>query len=124
MTVEGQNVKSRIIIKDGVTYIIDDANKFIMQAAGDMNPTVGLMTDYSGIAKTGDGTGEINGRSLPYEEYTDGGTGAMVRYYLDGGQVYAIETEYEGYKTVMVITNPKNSVPPDAFDLPEGYAQM
>jgi outer membrane lipoprotein-sorting protein len=124
MTVEGQAMKSRIIIRDGTTYIIDDANKFIMKAAGGMNPTAGMMTDYSGIAKTGDGTGEINGRSLPYEEYTEGETGATVRYYLDGGQVYGIESEYEGYKTVMIITNPKNSVPANAFDLPEGYTQM
>jgi predicted small lipoprotein YifL len=124
MTVEGQAVKSRVIIKDDMTYIIDDANKLIRQAQGGMNPTEGMMTDYSGIAKTGDGTGEINGKTLPYEEYAESETGATVRYYLDGGQVYGIESEYEGYKTVMIITNPKNSVPSGAFDLPEGYTQM
>jgi hypothetical protein len=123
-TVEGQAVKSRVIVKDDATYIIDDANKFIMKSPGGMNPTEGMMTDYSGIAKTGDGTGEINGKTLPYEEYAEGETGATVRYYLDGGQVYGIESEYEGYKTVMIITNPSNGVPADAFDLPEGYTQM
>jgi hypothetical protein len=124
MTVEGQNVKSRIIVKDGVTYIVDDVNKYIMKAQGGMNPTEGMMTDYSGIVKTGEGTGEINGKTLPYEEYAESDTGAIVRYYLDGGQVYGIESEYEGYKTVMIITNPSNSVPAGAFDLPEGYTDM
>jgi hypothetical protein len=124
MTVEGQAVKSRVIIKDGTTYIIDDASKFIMTAPGGMNPTEGMMTDYSGIAKTGDGTGEIGGKTLPYEEYTESETGATVKYYLDGGQVYGIESQYEGYKTVMIIANAKNSVPAGAFDLPEGYTQM
>jgi hypothetical protein len=124
MTVEGQAVKSRIIIKDGTTYIIDDASKLIMTAQGGMNPTEGMMTDYSGIAKTGEGTGEIDGKTLPYEEYTESETGATVRYYIDGGQVYGIESAYEGYKTVMIITNAKNSVPSGAFDLPEGYTQM
>jgi hypothetical protein len=68
--------------------------------------------------------GEINGQTLPYEEYAENCTGAVVRYYLDGGQVYGIETNDEGYKTVMIITNPSNSVPAGAFDLPEGYTEM
>jgi hypothetical protein len=124
MTVEGQAVKSRVIVKDDITYIVDDVNKYIMKAQGGMNPTEGMMTDYSGIAKTSDGTGEINGKTLPYEEYAESDTGAIVRYYLDGGQVYGIETNDEGYKTVMIITNPSNSVPMGAFDLPEGYTEM
>jgi hypothetical protein len=124
MTVEGQQVKSRVIIKDGVTYIVDDANKFIMKVSGDMNATEGMMTDYSGIALIGSGTGEIDGKTLPYEEYAESEMGATVRYYLDGGQVYGIESEYEGYKTVMIITNTSKIVPPGAFDLPEGYTEM
>jgi hypothetical protein len=124
MTVEGQTVKSRVIIKDGTTYIVDDANKFIMKAPGGMNPTAGMLTDYSGIAQTGSGTGEIGGKTLPYEEYAESETGAAVRYYLDGGQVYGIESEYEGYKTVMIITNPSNKVPAGAFELPTGYTEV
>jgi hypothetical protein len=124
MTVEGQTVKARVIIKDGTTYIVDDVNKFIMTAPSGMDATQGMMTDYSGIAKIGEGTGEIGGKTLPYEEYAESETGATIRYYLDGGQVYGIESEYEGYKTVMIISNPKNSAPAGAFDLPEGYTQM
>jgi hypothetical protein len=122
MTVEGQQVKSRIIVKDDVTYIVDDANKLIMKAPGGMNATAGMITDYSGIAPVGSGTGEIGGKTLPYEEYSQ--EGAMVRYYMDGGQVYGIESEYEGYRSVMIITNPSKTIPSGAFDLPEGYAQM
>jgi hypothetical protein len=124
MTVEGQAVQSKVIILDGVTYIVMDAEKMIMKmenAGAEM--TAGMMTDYTGITKTGDGTGEIGGKTLPYEEYTESETGSVVRYYLDGGQVYGIESEYEGYKTVMIITNASVSVPAGVFDLPEGYTE-
>lgn len=125
MTVSGQAAQSRIIILDGVTYVIMDTEKMIMKmanAGADM--TAGMMTDYTGIAKTGDGTGDIGGKTLPYEEYTESETGSVVRYYLDGGQVYGIESEYEGYKTVMIITNASDTAPAGAFDLPEGYTEM
>jgi hypothetical protein len=43
---------------------------------------------------------------------------------MDGGEVYGIETEAEGYTTMMIITNAKSSVPAGAFDLPEGYTEI
>lgn len=105
-------------------YIIDEASKSIMEMSVETNQTKGMMTDYTGIKKTGSGMGEIGGKTLPYEEYAAGETGGVVRYYIDGGQVYGIESEYEGFKTVMIITNVSNSVPAGTFDLPEGYSSM
>jgi predicted small lipoprotein YifL len=122
MTVDGQPVRSRVIIKDDATYIVDDVNKLVIKSPDGMDVTAGMMTDYSGISLTGSGTGEINGRTLPYEEYTQ--EGAMVRCYFDNGQVYGIESEYEGYISVMIITNQSRNVPAGAFDLPKGYTQM
>jgi outer membrane lipoprotein-sorting protein len=123
MKVEGQTVNSRVIIKDNVTYIVDDVNKFIMKMpGGGLDITGGLITDYSDIALINSGTGEINGKTLPYEEYES--AGATIKYYLDGGQVYGFESESEGYKTVMIITNPSNKAPADAFELPGGYTEM
>ncbi len=123
-TVEGQAVQSRVILKDGVMYLVDDASRFIMELGEGMNPMQGMMTDYSAIEKTGEGSGEIDGRTLPYEEYTDSETGGTVRYYLDGGQVVATESEFEGYRSVMMIRNASNSVPAGAFDLPTDYMTM
>ncbi len=124
MTVEGQAVKTRIIKHGETMYMIDDIQKFIMEISGSAQATEGMMTDYSGIVKTGDGMGEINGRSLPYEEYAEGDTNATVKYFLDGGNVYGIVSEYEGYKTTMIITNPSDKAPAGAFDLPTGYSDM
>lgn len=124
MMVEGQHIKSRVIKKGDKMYMIDDENKYVMEISAEMNPTEGMMTDYGGITKTGEGTGEIDGRILPFEDYTESDTGAVVRYYLDGGNVYGIESDYEGYKTVMIIKNASNSVPSDTFDVPSDYTQM
>jgi hypothetical protein len=124
MTVEGQAVKSRTIKKGDTMYVVDDVNRMIMQMPVEMNMTEGMMTDYSGIVKTGEGTGEIDGKTLPYEEYAESETGATVRYYLEGGQVYGLESDYEGYKSVMIIANPSNRAPAGAFDLPEGYTDF
>ncbi|MDR3365085.1 MAG: hypothetical protein LBS91_09130 [Clostridiales Family XIII bacterium] len=122
-TVEGQQTESRVIIKDGATYVIDDTSKLVIKMANaGAEITSGMMTDYSGITKVGEGTGEVGGKTLPYEEYT--AEGASVRYYMDGGQVSAIVSEYEGYKSTMLVSNPKNSVPAGAFDIPEGYTEM
>ncbi|MDR0875398.1 MAG: hypothetical protein LBN12_04230 [Clostridiales Family XIII bacterium] len=123
--VEGQKVSSKIIIKDGVTYIVDDASKTVIKmsnAGAEM--TSGMMTDYTGIELMNSGEGEINGKTLPYEEYTESEQGSTIRYYLDGGQVYGWESEYEGYKTVMIITNSSQNIPSGAFDIPSGYTEM
>lgn len=124
MTVERQTVKTRIIKHGETMYMIDDIQKYIMEISGSAQATEGMMTDYSGIVKTGDGVGEINGRSLPYEEYVQGDTDATVKYFLDGGNVYGIVSEYEGYKTTMIIKNPSDKAPAGAFDLPTGYSDM
>jgi outer membrane lipoprotein-sorting protein len=120
---DGQIMSAKIIIKDGITYIIDDASKMILSMAGVSEESLGGMVgDYSGIVKTGSGTGEINGKNLPYEDYTT--DGQLVRYFLDGGDVYAIQTEIDGYKTTMFISNASGNVPSGAFDLPEGYTEI
>jgi hypothetical protein len=122
-TYDGQTITSRTILKDDKTYIIDDASKMIIIMSGISEEMTGeIMTDYTGITKTGEGEGEIDGKTLPYEDYTV--EGYVVRYFLDGGEVYGMETEAEGFKTEMIITNAKSSVPADAFDLPEGYMEM
>ncbi len=122
--VSGVSVKSRILIMDGFLYIIDDASRSIlkMQQDAGLDMTAGMPTDYSEMAALGSGEGEVNGRVLPYEEYEVEGVSA--KYYMDGGAVYAIETEYEGAYTLMIITNAKNTVPAGAFNMPEGYTEI
>ena len=112
-----------IIIKDGATYMIVDEQKMMIKMANaGPDVTSGIVTDYTDIKKAGSGTGEINGKKLPYEEYES--EGAKVKFYMEGGQVYGIESENEGFKSVMIISNPSNKAPAGVFDLPEGYRLM
>ena len=125
MTVEGEQIKSRMIMKDDKVYIINDESKTIMvMATSDEDTDESVMTDYTGIVKVGSGRGEINGRNLPYDEYSDAEMEASVKYYYDGDKIYGYVTESERNKSTMIITNQKNSVPAGAFDLPDGYVQI
>ena len=122
MSIEGIAVEARAVHKDGKIYVVDNANKFIMEVPPELEDDYAesMQTDYSGIVKTGEGTGEINGRTLPYEEYAENG-GLPSRFYLDGGSLYAIETASDGIKIIILISNMSGSVPPGTFDLPSGY---
>ncbi|MDR0293678.1 MAG: hypothetical protein LBH95_05945 [Oscillospiraceae bacterium] len=120
MTVDGQRIRSRTIRHGDKMYVIDDENKTIMEMSG-MDAMEGMIEDYSGMALTGTGTGEINGKTLPYEEYTLDALGATTKYFLDGGEVYGMVTEVDGMKTTMILSNVKDKPSAGAFDLPSGY---
>ncbi|MDR3331658.1 MAG: hypothetical protein LBT08_03435 [Synergistaceae bacterium] len=124
----GADTKSRVISKDGDTYIVDEINRFVMKVSGAMAGQTtegfgGMIADYSaGMKKTGEGEGVVNGKKLPYEAYEVDGN--VSKFYMDGGQVYAIESEGSGYKTLMVITNASKTVPAGAFNIPNDYTKM
>ena len=122
---DGEVVTSRIIILDGEMYVIDDANKMIIHVGQVSSELTGTMAvNYEGMTLVGSGEGEVNGRTLPYDEYDI--DGITTRFYMDGGQVYAIESimEEDNAWSLMIITNASNTVPAGVFDLPEGYTEM
>ena len=120
---QGVRVKSRIIVREGHTYVIDDANKVLVELEGtDTDMTEGWPASFSGGVRTGTGEGEIAGKTLAYEEYNI--SNAAVRYYLEAGQVYGIESSRGQYKTTALIHNPQNDVPEGVFDLPLGYYKV
>jgi hypothetical protein len=122
-TVQGQTINALVIGRDGATYMVDHVNKFIIKSASTPAPIGFGATDNSGIVLVDSGVGEVNGRTLPYEEYGAPGT-ATSRFYLDGDQVYAIESGDGDAHVVMIITNPTQTVPAGAFDLPTGYTEV
>lgn len=123
---EGVKVTSTVIVKNGETYVINDDAKTVIKMSVPIADLPGdQMTDYSNVvssSSTSSGTEDFNGKSLPYEEYKiDTGS---VKYFFDGGQVCGFVSEYDGYKTVMVISNATNKIPADAFDVPAGYTEI
>lgn len=122
-TQEGVSTTARIVIMDGYSYIIDDVSRLIMKLANaDPELTGHMPTDYEDMTPIGSGEGEVNGKTLPYEEYSVDNT--TVKYYMDGNTVYAIESAAEGTSSLMIITNASNTAPASAFDLPEGYIEV
>ena len=122
--VEGAMVKSRIIILDGQMYVIDDASQMIINMGKVSRELTGtIAVDYEDMTLIGSGEGEVNGRTLPYDEYEI--DGITTRFYMDGGQVYAIESTLteENAWSLMIISNASSKVPEGAFDLPEGYTE-
>ena len=118
-------VKSKVIFRDGYTYVVDDDKEMIMIFTGfNVDMAGGAIKDYSGMVKTGSGTGEIGDKTLPYEEYLESLSGSKIKYFIEDGQVYGTISELDGAITTMMITNAKNSVPAGIFDLPAGYVEM
>jgi len=120
---DGQN--SRVIIKDGTMYLVMDDQQLVMTlGAGDIDLSDMGMFDYSKIELIGEGTGDVDGKTLPYEEYAihdDGSEDINVKYYMEGGQVYAIESSWMGSKSVMIITNASGSARNEMFEIPSDY---
>jgi hypothetical protein len=119
---------SRVIIQDDKLVIVMDSQKLAMTMGTGAEAAAMGVLDYSKIEYVGSGTGEVDGRTLPYEEYVvrddGGGLGDIpVKYYMDGGSVCAIESEAMGYKTVTTITNASNSVNRELFEIPADYTQ-
>ena len=120
---QGMRVKSRIIVREGCTYVIDDVNKVLVVLEGTATDmTEGWPASFSGGIHVGSGEGKIGDRTLPYEEYSM--SDAAVRYYLEAGQVYGIESSRGQYKTTVLIQNPQNVVSEGVFDLPLGYYKV
>ena len=118
-TSEGE---SRIIYKDGITYVIEETSKIIMTMPSGQETGMGIPTDYGEMTKLSNGTGIINGKTLQYEEYQEGEY--KMKIYMENGNVYGIESEGEGAKAVMIITNAKKTVPVGTFDIPtSGYTK-
>lgn len=121
--VDGATVHSRIIILDDKLYVIDDASRMVIEMSGaGPEMTAGLPTDFTDITYVSGGTGEVDGRTLPYEEYSS--EGYSVKFYMDGNAVYAVETEGEGAYALMIISNASNKAPAGAFDIPDDYTLM
>ena len=118
----GMTIKSRMITKGDVMYLIDDDAKTITKTSVSISDDTDD-SDFSDLNYLGKGTGTINGRTLPYEEYEN--YGAIVRFYFDGKDLYAIESIGEGFDSmVMIIEELSNKIPSGMFDIPSGYTTL
>lgn len=122
MFMEQMNMKTKSIIKDNKMYMIDDAAKTYRVMPLQQEQQASGSGDYSAIKFTGSGTGTIEGKKLPYEEYS--GNNVVMRYYIDGSKLYAIETKTSGASTVMIIDEFSTKAPAELFNIPQGYKAL
>lgn len=117
---DGKIMESRVLIKDGKSYMIDDNAKSYMQMdAATVEIPIG---GYTSMVYAGDGSGEIDGRSLPYEEYA--GTDGFIRFYFDGQNLFAISTQPDSGGMIMLVTEFSDKIPADILELPADYVKI
>ena len=110
---EGVTTEGRVIMKDNVSYMVDDTNKIYM----DMGSAI-VDSPLDSIFKLTyryNSAGEINGKVLPFEEYVSE-NGEYVRFYFDGENLSVIEAgDYMMHVTAFSVQSPAGlmDIPPD-----------
>ena len=113
--------------KDGKIIIINDLEKTYAEMPPEfMALSEGIQDAFGDMNKVDEGTGEIDGKSLPYEEYDT--NGITTKYFFDNGQVYGYTSELvfgdTKIVTVSIITKQSNRIPSELFQIPEGYTKI
>ncbi len=125
----GHEIKTKILMKNGTTYLISDENKTYSEFKApptDTNVSGKYPDNYKNLVFLGSGTGSINGKSLPYEEYElDKDTKATAKYYFDGEKFYALTvTSQDGSVMTMIIQEFSDTIPADLLEVPSGYTKL
>jgi hypothetical protein len=122
---DGMN--THMIVKDKTVYVLNDDQKSYYKVAisssgtGTTSSVEDEKINTAGMVYSSKGQAELNGKMLDYEEYkTDYGT---IRYYFDGGKLYAIVFKSEKAETTMLIQELSSNVTADMFEIPSDYKE-
>ena len=113
--------------KDDKIIVINDLEKTYAEMPPEMLALTETVQDAFGdMTKLNEGTGEINGKTLSYEEYDN--NGITTRFFFEKDQIYGYISELDvgGDKivTVSVITKQSTRIPDELFEIPTGYTEM
>lgn len=124
----------RVLTYNGTMYYINDQEKkiFVVENEWDEEVYRNGVFDYSGITFRNAGKGSIaelagiDDNEYDYEEFTAGSgeNEILVRYYLKGDSLYAIQTEMWGVWQTMVIHEFLKDIPEDLIKPPTGYKMV
>lgn len=125
---KSDDISTHTILRDNVLYFLDDEKKtYIRMNTGISSgqngqiPKTGDLTGTEDLKYTGSGTAQINGKTLPYEEYVSGGT--TMRFFVNGRDLYAISSKSEGVEMQMIILELSGSIPDGLLSIPAGYTE-
>jgi len=134
MEVDRVGLHVRALTYNGTLYYINDEEKKIFAVESEVDEEVvrpgGF--DYSGISFRNAGSGAIaelagiDDNTYDYEEFTAGSgeNEVLVRYYLKGDNLYAIQTEMGEVWQTMVINELSKDIPEDLIKPPTGYKMV
>lgn len=110
---------TRFVTKDGKTYIVRDtartAFSYDAPAGDDEWPLIS--SDWTYVCE---GSGDFNGRTYAYDEYTDS-TGAQYFYYVDNGNLAGVRIIERGESIDIDVIVFDQNVPDEIFNIPEDY---
>lgn len=119
---EYDGVKSAVIMKDGVQYILDHASKTCIKTAmvnqNSTNDMFAEEVENYNIA-TNTGVTQYNGKKYDYEEFDL--DGSKVQYLFDGDALKIIKTDIGGIDSIMEIVSINKGVDKKLFEVPTGY---
>lgn len=116
-TVNG--IKSTVISKDGKTFMLNDAEKTVMELPQDMQKnTQQNNIETNGLTYVGSGTED----NLAYEKYST--TAGDIKYYFAGNKLVKISVENQGQNLVMNIIEMSNNIPNSMFEIPSDYQKI
>ena len=113
----------RFVWEDGICYAIDDEDQTVEVSEDEFFREI-IYMDVEGLALTGSGKGEFEGKQLDYETFEDEDWKQTYYFDVDGGlKGYVIidkEEPEEIYKSLEVLSY-DNNVPAGVFDIPADY---
>lgn len=119
---KADGLSTHTLYKGNTLYWIDDAGKtYFKMSAGQKTQQTGNLADTEDLKYVGSGTGKVNGRTLPYEEYSTGGS--RLRLFLDGGKLYAITSADKSSEAVMTVLELSDKAPAELVSIPASYKQ-
>ena len=118
---KAKSMNTHTIFKDNALYMLNDASKTYSKMNTSVNSSETGLTDTEGLTYIGKGTGTVNGKNLPYEEYKSGDE--TMRFFLDGKNLYAIVSKTKEEEMVMTVLELTGKIPAGMLSIPAGYKE-
>jgi predicted small lipoprotein YifL len=117
--IKGEGFESNMILRDDRIYMVDHAQKMIIEMAAPEDPDAEVeKIDTTGITFVDSGIED----GLEYEEYSI--TNGTIRYYFDNKELVRIKSTSEGVTSIMEIEELSDKVTDDMFEIPLGYQKF
>jgi hypothetical protein len=118
VTSEMGGIKSTIITKDDKSYMVNHAEKMVMELPQNQTVNNSEEINTDGLTYVSSGTED----GLAYEKYsTDAG---FITYYFDGDKLVKMTVTSELHTMTMTILEMSSNVPDSLFEIPADYTKI